>query len=211
MSSPEQTIAIVAENVNLPHENETTTTAVPEETTTTETHAETEEASPIASVAGTFGLRGDLLVAQLINFLVVMIVLWKFAYKPILAALDEREKKIAKSVHDAEEITKRLKDAEAEKADILRLAREEADAFARKSLEETQARKAEMVAAAKQEVERVIAHGKTQLAEEHDAMMVSMRKEIVEIALAAAVKVVGENMTEKKSQSLAEEVVRKMT
>lgn len=183
-----------------------------EETTQThETSTQTEEASPIASVAGTFGLRGDLFVAQLINFLVVLLVLWKFAYKPILKMLDEREKKIAKSVSDAEEITKRLRDAEKEKGEILRLAREEADAFARKSLEDTQARKAEMVTAAKQEVERVIAQGKTQLAQEHDAMMIAMRKEIVEIALAAASKVAGDTMTEKKSQSLAEEVVRKMT
>lgn len=178
--------------------------------TTTET-AHVEKASGIAGVVGTFGLRTDLFVAQLVNFLLVLLVLWKFAYKPILATLDAREKKIAQSVHDAEAVTKRLADAEKEKAAILRLAREEADAFARKSIEETQARKAEMVAAAKQEVERVIAHGKVQLAEEHDAMMIAMRKELVEIAIASATKILGEVVTEKKSQSLAEEVVRKMT
>lgn len=176
-----------------------------------ETAVHAEEASGIAGVAGTFGLRGDLFVAQLVNFLLILLVLWRFAYRPILAALDEREKKIAKSIHDAEEVTKRLAEAEKEKGEILRLAREEADAFARKSLEETQARKTEMVAAAKQEVEQVIAQGKVQLAEEHEAMMVAMRKEIVEITIAAATKVLGEAITEKKSQSLAEEVVRKMT
>lgn len=177
-------------------------------------HTETTEeahASGIAGVVGTFGLRGDIFVAQLVNFLLVLLVLWKFAYKPILAALDAREVKIEKSVRDAELVTKRLQDAETEKADILRLAREEADAFARTALEETQARKAEMVAAAKQEVERVVAQGKAQLAEEHSAMMVAMRKEIIDIALAAATKILGEAVTEKKSQSLAEEVVRKMT
>ncbi len=171
----------------------------------------TEDPSGVAGVIGTFGLRGDLLIAQLVNFLLVLLVLWRFVYKPVLAALDEREKKIIKSVQDAELISKRLGEAEKEKEEILRFAREEADAFARKSLEDTQARKTEMVAAAKQEVERVIAHGKAQLNEEHDAMMVSMRKEIVEIAIAAATKVLGEAVTEKKSQSLAEEVVRKMT
>lgn len=171
----------------------------------------TEEASGIVGVIGTFGLRTDVFVAQLVNFLLILLILWKFAYKPILAVLDEREKKIAKSLHDADLVTKRLHDADKEKEDILRLAREEADAFARKSLEDTQARKTEMVSAAKQEVERLIANGKAQLAEEHDAMMIAMRKEIVDIAIAAATKVLGEVITEKKSQSLAEEVVRKMT
>lgn len=205
--SSEKNLAIYAETTELPLKEATVGTQEAQ----TETASTEAPESPIASVAGTFGLRADLFVAQLINFLLVLLVLWKFAYKPILKALDEREKKIAKSVLDAEQITKRLQDAEKEKADILRFAREEADAFARKSLEETQARKTEMVAAAKQEVERVIAHGKTQLVQEHDAMLVAMRKEIVEIAIAAAAKVVGETMTEKKSQSLAEEIVRKMT
>lgn len=206
--SSEKDLAIYVDTTELPHE-EVVVGDTREETATETEHSE--EASGIAGVAGTFGLRGDLFVAQLVNFLLVLLVLWKFAYKPILKALDEREKKIAKSVLDAELVTKRLQDAEKEKAEILRLAREEADAFARKSLEDTQARKTEMVAAAKQEVERVIAHGKAQLTEEHDAMMVAMRKEIVEIAIAAATKVLGESITEKKSQSLAEEVVRKMT
>lgn len=200
-------LALVAEVTLLPEAPEE---AASEHLETTDAHTE-EKASGIAGVVGTFGLRTDIFVAQLVNFLLVLLVLWKFAYKPILAALDEREKKIEKSVRDAELVTKRLQDADKEKADILRFAREEADAFARKSLEDTQARKTEMVVAAKQEVERVIAQGKVQLAEEHDAMMIAMRKEIVEISIAAATKILGEAITEKKSQSLAEEVVRKMT
>lgn len=200
--------ALVAETV---HISETSAAeGNSEHVETADAHTE-EKASGIAGVVGTFGLRSDIFVAQLVNFLLVLLVLWKFAYKPILAALDEREKKIEKSVRDADLVTKRLQDADKEKADILRFAREEADAFARKSLEDTQARKTEMVAAAKQEVERVIAQGKAQLAEEHDAMMIAMRKEIVEISLAAATKILGEEITEKKSQSLAEEVIRKMT
>lgn len=211
MSSLEENqnyLALVAETTPLPEASEAG--APSEQTETSSAHTE-EKASGIAGVVGTFGLRTDIFVAQLVNFLLVLLVLWKFAYKPILAALDEREKKIEKSVRDADLVTKRLQDADKEKADILRFAREEADAFARKSLEDTQARKTEMVAAAKQEVERVIAQGKAQLAEEHDAMMISMRKEIVEISIAAATKILGEAITEKKSQSLAEEVIRKMT
>ncbi len=198
-------LAIVAEPTTLPEAPTTSDVA------TTHTEAPEEKASGIAGVVGTFGLRSDIFVAQLVNFLLVLLVLWKFAYKPILATLDAREKKIEKSVRDADLVTKRLQDAEKEKADILRFAREEADAFARKSIEETQARKTEMVAAAKQEVERVITQGKAQLAQEHDAMLIAMRKEIVGIALDAAAKVLGEAITEKKSQSLAEEVIRKMT
>ena len=178
------------------------------EHTVEEAHA---EEGGIAGVIGTFGLRGDLFAAQLVNFLLVMLVLWKFVYKPILKVLAEREARIEKSVKDAEAVALRLQEAEKEKAEVLRAARQEADAFATKAAADTEARKMEMVEAAKREVERVIASGKLQLESERQAMMAAMRKEIVEIAVAAATKIVGEGMTEKKSTSLAEEVVRKMT
>ncbi len=183
------------------------------ESPTATTHASTEEASSggIAGVIGTFGLRTDLFIAQLVNFLLVLLVLWKFAYKPILRALHEREDKIAQSVKNAEAIGQKLAQAQKEKEDILRAARQEADAFTTKALTDTEIRKVEMVEAAKKEVERVIAKGKEQLDAERQAMMMAMRKDVVEIAVAAATKIVASQIDEKKSTSMAEEVVRKMT
>lgn len=172
-----------------------------------------QEAQPsgIAGVVAMFGLTPQLFLGQLINFLIVLLVLSKFVYKPLLRALDERESRIAKSIEDADAIARRLKEAEEEKVDLLRAAREEADAYVAKSMMDTEERKREMLSGAKAEVERLIAQGKVQLQEEHDAMLLSLRKEVVDIALAAATKVLGETITEKKSQSLAEEVVRKLT
>lgn len=167
------------------------------------------EADP--GVLGTFGLRGDLFAAQLINFLLVLIVLWRFVYKPIFAILDSREKSIAKSMKDVEDIAARMKSSEAERIAMMNDARKESQAIIEAAMHETDVRKNEMIESAKREVERVIAHGKEQLAAEREASMVEMRKEIIDIAVRAAAKIATEGMTQKKSQSLAEEVVRKLT
>lgn len=182
--------------------------------TTGELNATTAEVQAEAvdeTLLGTFGIRPDLFIAQLFNFILVLLVLWRFAYKPIMKMLDEREKRIAKSIKDAEEIGKRLKEVEDERENILQNSRIEAQAIVEKAMHETEERKKEMIDAAKREVERVIVRGKDQLAEERDAMMLEMRKEIIDVAIRAAAKIALEKVDEKKSQSLAEEVVRKLT
>lgn len=167
--------------------------------------------SGLLGVAHTFGLRGDLFAAQLVNFLLVLLVLWRFAYRPIMKLLDEREVKIAESVKNAEAIEKRLREAEAEHAKVVGAARVEAQRIMEKAVVDTEARKNEMVDAAKREVERVILKGKQQLDEERVAMLITARKDLADIAVKAAAKILSEGLTEKKSQSMAEEMIRKLT
>lgn len=177
--------------------------------TATESHAE--EASGPAAVLGTFGLRGDVFAAQLVNFLLVLLVLWKFAYKPIMKMLAEREAKIAKSVVDAEAIEHRVREFEVEREALLTAARKEAQQIVTEAMAQSDVRRNEMIDAAKREVERVIAKGKAALETDREAMLRDVRKDIVDIAMKAAARILHEGVTEKKSQSLAEEVVRKMT
>ncbi len=186
-------------------ENQILNGGVKQSTTAQEVH----DADP--GILGTFGVRGDLFVAQLINFVLVLLVLWRFVYKPIIAILDAREKAIAKSMKDVEEISARVKSSEAERNAMISDARKESQAIIEAAMRETDARKNEMIESAKREVERVITRGKEQLAAEREASMVEMRKEIIDIAVRAAAKIATEGMTQKKSQSLAEEVVRKLT
>lgn len=177
-----------------------------------ETTTNSEESpSGIAGVAHTFGLEPALFAGQLINFLIVLGVLWIFAYKPILKMLTEREARIEKSVKDAQEIEKRVLANEKERAELLAQAQKDAQALHTKATVDSEARKVEMVEAAKREVERVIQKGKEQLKDEHAAMMIEARKDLVEIAVKAAAKIISMDMDEKKSKSMAEEVVRKLT
>ncbi len=157
------------------------------------------------------GINGKIFLAQLVNFTIVLLVLWKWAYKPIIRLLEERQHKVEKSVKDAEEIEGRLKALAGEREDVLKTAKAEAQTVVDEAMAEADLRKTEMVEKTKREVERVIVQGKAQLVQEREAMVREARKDLVDVALAATKRIIGEEMNEKKATSLAEEVVRKMT
>lgn len=172
-------------------------------------HEEVSE-NPIQAVAGQFGINGQIFVAQLINFLIVLIVLWKFVYKPIIRMLDERTEKIEKSMKQADEIEKRVDLIEKEKEDIVSQAQKQAQEIIEKAHSQGQARQDEIIIAAKREVERIIAKGKDQLNDEKTAMMKELKKEIIDLAMKATTRILKDQVDEVKSKSLAEETVRKL-
>ncbi len=177
-----------------------------------ELHEEVEQGSenPINAVAGQFGINGQIFIAQLINFLIVLVILWRFAYKPIIKMLDERSEKIEKSIKQADQIEKRVADIENEKDEVITSAKKQAQEIIEKAHTQGQARQEEIISAAKKEVERIIEKGKIQLSEEKTAMMKELRKDIIDISLKAATRILQDQVDETKSKSLAEETVRKL-
>lgn len=176
-----------------------------------ETETATEATNPVEAVAGQFGLNAPIFIAQLVNFLIVLAVLWMFVYKPVIKFLDERAEKIDKSVKDAELIEKRLQEIIAEREEVLAAARKESSALLEKAQADAELRGQEMVTSAKREVERVIAKGKQSLAEDQETALRELRKEIIDLSLKAATRILQKEVDPKKAQSIAEEVVRKMS
>src|ERR1035441_5556345 len=74
-------------------------------------------ASGITKITQEFGLSGPFLLAQILNFSVVAFLLWRFAFKPVLSMLDERQQKIAAGLKYAEEMKAKL-DAEIGRAHV---------------------------------------------------------------------------------------------
>src|SRR5690349_16624195 len=72
-----------------------------------------------------FGVNPILLAAQIVNFLVVLFILKKLLYKPILKVLEERKKRIEESLTNAEKIQKELEETEIKRQQILDQAIEE--------------------------------------------------------------------------------------
>ena len=82
--------------------------------------AATSEAAEETSLVGKFGIDGKLIFAQVVNFLVVTFLLWRFAFKPVMATLDERKQKIAEGLQFAEESKAQLAETEKRQAEVLR-------------------------------------------------------------------------------------------
>src|SRR5215208_1732607 len=67
----------------------------------------------------TFGFDTKIFLSQVISFIIVALVLRRFAYKPILAVLEERRQRIAEGLLNAEKIKQQLAEAEERYAEIL--------------------------------------------------------------------------------------------
>jgi F-type H+-transporting ATPase subunit b len=178
-----------------------------------ETHAEVaqESENPVAAVAGQFGVDAPTFVAQLINFLIVLAVLWAFVYRPVVKMLDERKEKIEASMKKVEEIDARMTSVEAERDDILKTARKEAQEIAEQAHEAGTSRREEMLVSAKEEVRGVVEKAKKQLADERASMLVELRADIVDITVKAVESILVDQVDEKASQKLAKEMVEKLT
>lgn len=155
----------------------------------------------------TFGLDGKIFLAQLVNFLVVLFVLKRFAWGPIVQRLEMRAKKIEEGMKDAEEAAKRLKSADAERAGTVAAAKAEAAKVIEAARSDAEAVRAELVAKAKGDVERVVVSGKAQLKAEQAAMKEELKREVAEFAVEAAKKILAEGVDMAASERLSSEMV----
>lgn len=156
-----------------------------------ETHLQTETAheTGVAGVLGTLGINGQLLVAQLINFAIILVVLWRWVYKPLLAKMDERSKKISDGLDFAKESKRALNDAQVERDQILREAKAEAHKLVEKATADAEKVRGEKMTQAKAEIEKVIVEAKAQIKSERDASFAALKGEIAELVTLATSKV----------------------
>ncbi|MBU1036437.1 F0F1 ATP synthase subunit B [Patescibacteria group bacterium] len=137
----------------------------------------------------TFHIDWRLLVAQLVNFGIVLFVLWKFAVKPLSRMMNNRTKEIEKSLEDAKKIEEDLVKSQKQREGKLTEARKEAQAIIQKAQTEGNKQGEEMVDRAKAEVTTIIAGAKEQIAQEKSKMMKEVKSEVVNLTMETTKKV----------------------
>jgi len=157
-----------------------------------------------------FGLDAPHFFAQVISFLIVAGLLYKFAYKPILAVLAERRQQIAESLANAEKIKEELAKAQASAQEILKSANakgnqmiEEARQAAAKVLE-VESQKA--VAAANDIVSKARQASEAELVR----MKAELRREVGRLVVATSAKVTGGILTSEQQNRLAEDTAKQL-
>jgi F-type H+-transporting ATPase subunit b len=152
----------------------------------------------------TFQIEWKLVIAQLVNFGIVLFVLYKFAYGPILKTLNDRTAKIDKGLKDAEDAGKKIVEmGEKEKA-VLTEARKEAQAIIAKSEEQAKKNKEEIMTEAKAQAEKAVKDAQKKIEEEKNKMMAEVKGEIAGLVMSATEKLIGEKMDSKKDSELIE-------
>ena len=160
--------------------------------------------------AETFGWNPWLFLSQVISFVIVAALLRKFAYKPILAVLQERRDRISESLANADKIKQQLADAEKRHQEILTKANEEAqkmiDAARVSAGVVAEKKQQEAIASA----EQIMAKAREASALEHERTMAELKRELGRLVVDTTAKVTGKVLTPDDQRRLQEEASRQV-
>ena len=158
----------------------------------------------------TFGFDLRMFLSQVVSFVIVALVLRQFAYKPILAILEERRQRIAEGLLNAEKIKTQLAEAEQRYAEILAKANVQAQKMideARESAGHVAERKQQEAVAA---AEQIVAKAREASAIEHERTMTELKRELGRLVVDTTAKVTGKVLTSDDQRRLQEEASRQL-
>lgn len=161
-------------------------------------------------IINTFHIDWKLLIAQLVNFGIVLFVLYKFAIKPLSKTMDERTREIEKSLDDAQKIKESLAKVEEANAEKILQAKKEAQEILGKARAYGQEQGQKMVDDAKKEVQTVIAAAKEQIFQEKQEMLKEVKSEVGELVVMAAKKILEKVTTKEIDSKLIEESLKQV-
>jgi F-type H+-transporting ATPase subunit b len=145
-----------------------------------------------------------------VTFGLLLIVLGKFAWKPILQMVEAREKTIGDAIEAAKKERAAAEAAAAEMKVTLQKARDESAELMRKNQQEISAAKTELMAAARQESDNLLVAARKTIEEEKRKAVAELRAQAVDIAIDAASRLVQMNMDPTKQKALVEEYLQQL-
>ena len=151
-----------------------------------------------------------LIIWTIITFLVVLLVLKKFAWPQLLASLDEREKRISDALAAAEQARQEAEEVLREHRQKITAAEEEA----RKIVAEARAAGANVrqtiVSQAREEAERMLDQARTSIESEKRAAISELRRETANLAIQAAGVLIDANLDDEKNRGLVDDLIAKI-
>jgi F-type H+-transporting ATPase subunit b len=152
-----------------------------------------------------FGVDVPKLLFQVINFLLLLYLLNRFLFKPVLKLLDERESRIKKGLEDAEAAARDRELAQAEREAALDEARKEAQAMIARATKIADDSRAEILAEAKAQAEKVTTRATEEITAEKERAMAELRATVADLALQAASRLVRKEMDGPTQRKLVED------
>jgi F-type H+-transporting ATPase subunit b len=166
--------------------------------------------SGIERIATTFGVDWSHLLAQVVSFCIVCAILYRFAYRPVLAMLEVRRQQIALGVANAERIEAELARTEAQRQEVMAQANTQATRF----IEEARAAAARMLAQETQKAvaaaEQIAIKAREAAAQDHDRMLAELKREVGRLVVQATTTVTGKILTSEDQRRLAEETAKQV-
>lgn len=150
------------------------------------------------------------LIAQIVNFLILVGILTKFAYKPLMKTLEDRQKKIADSLDSAEREKQAAEQLKASYQQQLAEARAQAQAIVEKAEKLAEETKEEILKEARLESARILKNAQAEVARERQLALAQIKGEVVMLSMAAAAKIVDKNMDTETNANLVSNFIEQL-
>lgn len=146
-------------------------------------------------------------VVQLIAFILFIVIFWKFALGPIVRMLDRRQETIRESVEAAERIERELQETQARNEEVLNEARREAQSIIANAREVSEQNIARSRENAQRQADEMIEKARDVIASETEQARLELRREIADLAIDAASRIVRNNIDREAQMQLIEETL----
>lgn len=150
----------------------------------------------------TFHIDWKLIIAQLVNFAIVLFVLKRYAYGPVLKMMTERSDKIEKGIKDAEHAHKRLAEITDKEHAVLVEARKQASDIITAAEAVALKNRESIITETKQQAEKLLADASKKIEAEKNQMMQEVRTQVADLVVAATGRVIDEKMTSDKDRTI---------
>jgi F-type H+-transporting ATPase subunit b len=151
------------------------------------------------------GVNLGFFLVQLLNFIIVAIVLKVWAYDPIVKMLNDRKMKIAQGLEDARVAAEARANAEKEAQKIIAEAQAEANKKVAEASQRAEKAAADIRAATEQEKARILESAREDALLERNRVLGDLRSQVAALAVAAANKIIGEALDEKRQRALIDD------
>jgi F-type H+-transporting ATPase subunit b len=176
----------------------------------TQATAQATGSGPIERIVTTFGVNWPQLLAQVVSFCIVCLVLYRFAYRPVLKMLEVRRQQIAQGLANAEQIKAELAKTEAQRQEVMVQANIQAGKFideARAAASRLQKQETEKAIAA---AEQMMIKAREAVAQERNRMLAELKREVGRLVVQATATVTGKILTAEDQRRLAEETAKQV-
>lgn len=156
------------------------------------------------------GINWQLLIAQIVNFAIVVGVLTYFVYKPLLNLLDARRERIRKSMEDAERIENQAKEMEEMRQQHLKKLDAEAGVLFEQARKQAEVIQKELIASAKKEAEHMIEGASKRIEEERRQMLEEVLQTVHRVVLKMTEKILEREFGPEDQKRIAESLQREL-
>lgn len=148
------------------------------------------------------GLNFGLIVAYLINFVILIVALRAFAYKPVLAMLERRKQEIAEGLNAANKVREEAEQERARFESELQKARQASQEEASQIAKATAEMRENILAEAREEAEAIKVRARAEIEAEREAMYVEIRRQMADLTVSLTRRVIGQSLDEQKQRDL---------